>query len=253
MNISNSSLLHIEQVSKTFNNKTHAIGCIDFLIAKGEVVTLLGPSGCGKSTLLRIIAEIESPTSGKVQFSENIQKGFVFQAPHLMPWRNLVENVRLPLELQKAPYHTQMRVAKDALALVHLAGFETHYPHELSGGMQMRASLARALTTTPQLLLLDEPFSSLDENTRFSLAEVVRNLCLQKSITSILVTHSITEATFFSDRVLIFSQAPAKIVEELKINLPIKREDSLRTSQEFSRELEKVYTAYFRHHKKEHT
>lgn len=227
----------LRSVSKTFSGGTRAVDTLSLEIPSGQLVALLGPSGCGKSTLLRMIAGLETPTSGSITFSSGAARprtAYVFQDAHLLPWRTVLANVTLPLELEevnRAECHTR---AIAALASVGLSDFASRYPAELSGGMRMRVSLARALVTDPAMLLLDEPFAALDEITRQSLDESLRALWKSRGMTTIFVTHSIAEATYLSQRVVVFSKRPARIVVDRPIELPSERTAALRGDPSFA-------------------
>lgn len=240
-----SVIVSLRGVEKTFANGVRALERIDIDIAQGEFLTLLGPSGCGKSTLLRLIAGLLPPSAGRIDTSgQAAQPGgdgtresriaFVFQHPTLMPWGSVLRNVRLPLDLAGTPRaQAQPRVAA-ALELVGLAEFAQAYPRELSGGMQMRASIARALVTAPQLLLMDEPFGALDEITRNRLDRDIRELWHRQRLTVVFVTHSIYEAVFLSTRVLVMSPRPGRILREVAVAEPHPRSDEFRMSERFA-------------------
>jgi NitT/TauT family transport system ATP-binding protein len=228
--------ISLENVDKVFPSGVRALDRIDLDVRHGEFVTFLGPSGCGKSTLLRILAGLTTPTSGRVQRHgpQDRPVAFVFQQPTLMPWASVTANVRLPLDLAGADrQHTDVRV-REALALVGLSGFEHAYPRELSGGMQMRTSIARALVTDPGLLLMDEPFGALDEITRGRLDRDVRDLWARRQLTVVFVTHSIYEAVFVSTRVLVLSARPGRSVGEVQIDEPHPRTDAFRLSERYA-------------------
>ena len=211
----------------------------DFALRRGEFVSLLGPSGCGKSTALRLIAGLAAPTSGAIEWSDGNKPapgglGFVFQEPTLMPWTSVLGNVRVPLKLLGLdPAAAAERVAA-ALAGVGLAEFARAYPRELSGGMKMRVSIARALATTPQLLLMDEPFAALDEITRFRLANDLLRLWQTLGKTVVFVTHSVFESVFLSNRIVVMTPRPGRVFAEIPIEAPYPREESFRTSREYA-------------------
>jgi len=219
-------LLSIDKLGKRFRNGTEALGGVDLAVESGDFLSILGPSGCGKSTLLRLIAGLERPSAGEINWRERASLGFVFQEPTLMPWATVFDNVRLPLRLQGLP-STGVAETLDA---VGLQGFERAYPRELSGGMKMRVSLARALVMKPRLLLLDEPFAALDEITRFKLNEDLLRLWRSEGFTVIFVTHSLFESAFLSRRVAVMSRRPGRITDELAIDFPGLRDRALRTS-----------------------
>jgi NitT/TauT family transport system ATP-binding protein len=219
----------------------HALSDIDLTISSGDFVSFIGPSGCGKTTLMRVIADLETPTDGHISVngmtpSEARKKrayGYVFQAPALYPWRTVQKNVMLPLEIMGLSRDEQkQRVAKN-LALVNLEGFEKKFPWQLSGGMQQRVSIARALAVEPDLLLMDEPFGALDEITRDHLNEQLLKLWNQTQKTVVFVTHSIPEAVFLSSKIVVMSPRPGKIIDIIDSNLPRDRTLDIRETPEF--------------------
>ena len=231
--------LRLAGVRKSFSGGLLAVDGVSLDVAPGEFVALLGPSGCGKSTLLRIVAGLERADSGELLIGEGRGRpriAFVFQDAHLLPWRNARRNVELPLELEGASAAERRRAADEALALVGLSEFAESRPSELSGGMRMRISLARALVTRPALLLLDEPFAALDEITRQQLDGELRSLWRRERPTVLFVTHSITEAAFLADRAVVFTRRPARIVLDRRLPLPEVREPQLRGTPGFARE-----------------
>jgi NitT/TauT family transport system ATP-binding protein len=234
--------MHVHNLHKAFNGNIVAIDNLTLEIRGGEFLAVLGPSGCGKSTLLRIIAGLDQPSSGSVQRDDG-KIAYVFQDAHLLPWRNVLRNVALPLELMGVPRAEQTGAAADALRQVGLGDAISRYPAQLSGGMKMRVSLARALVTKPKLLLLDEPFAALDEITRQKLDEQLRELWLRHRMTVVFVTHSTGEATFLADRAVVFSARPARIVEDLAIDLPDHREANLRSDPKFAAITRQIYGA----------
>jgi NitT/TauT family transport system ATP-binding protein len=238
------SKISFHDVSKSFSNSGLILNNISLTIDEGDFIVILGRSGSGKSTLLRMMAELDRPTAGKLSFhnTRNYDRSFVFQESHLMPWRNVLENVELPLELMKMPPELRKKKALAALEMVQLPHASSLLPSELSGGMKMRVSLARALASEPGLLLLDEPFAALDEQTRFQLAEDLRELWLRKKMTTVFVTHSVQEACFLANRILILSQSPSTVQHDICINLPEKRTHSLRTENAFNEQLKRVYS-----------
>lgn len=209
-------MLSLSHISKRFDNGTQALRDTSFTVAAGEFVSLLGPSGCGKSTALRIAAGLLTPDSGAVTRATN-DIGFVFQDATLMPWADALTNTRLPLDLKHMPRAMANERAAAALARVGLAGFETSFPRELSGGMKMRVSLARALAAGPKLLLLDEPFAALDEITRNSLGDDLKRLWREDGLTVLFVTHSAAESSFLSSRVLVMRPRPGTIAADLPL------------------------------------
>ena len=235
--------IEVLSAHKTYPNGTVALQPVDLTIREGEFVTLLGPSGCGKSTLLKMIAGLLEPTDGRLllwrkpvqQQSSDKRLSFVFQAPTLMPWASVQTNVRLPLDLAGVPRaEADARVA-DALALVGLSRFARALPRALSGGMQMRVSIARGLVVHPQLLLMDEPFGALDEITRHKLDADLLDLWREKKLTVVFVTHSIHEAVFLSSRVVMMAARPGRIVEEFTIDAPYPRRPDFMVTPEFAR------------------
>ncbi|MDP9045210.1 MAG: ABC transporter ATP-binding protein [Pseudomonadota bacterium] len=228
---------------KTYPNGTHALQAVDLRIEEGEFVTLLGPSGCGKSTLLKMIAGLLEPSDGRLLLwrkpvslaaAATHKLAFVFQSPTLMPWASVQGNVRLPLDLAATPRaEADARVA-GALELVGLEKFADALPRALSGGMQMRASIARSLVTEPQLLLMDEPFGALDEITRHKLDAELLDLWSAKRLTVVFVTHSIHEAVFLSTRVVMMAARPGRIVEEFHIDEPYPRRAGFMVTPQFS-------------------
>src|SRR4030081_3828324 len=224
-------------VTKVYDSGVMALGPLDLDVSKGEFVSLLGPSGCGKSTALRLIAGLSAPTSGAVgvshragQASAGHSIGFVFQEPTLMPWTSVRENVRLPLKLAHAPVAEANARISDALAQVGLTEFADAFPRELSGGMKMRVSLARALVTDPDILLMDEPFAALDEITRFRLNNDLLALWRNLKKTVVFVTHSVFESVYLSQRVIVMTSRPGRISSEFRIDTPEPRVEDFRMS-----------------------
>jgi len=236
--------VEVLSAEKTYPNGTQALLPVDLTIEEGEFVTLLGPSGCGKSTLLKMVAGLLEPTDGRLhlwrkpvaQLDESGKKmAFVFQSPTLMPWASVQTNVRLPLDLAGVPRAEADARVTEALALVGLSKFAHALPRALSGGMQMRVSIARGLVTQPDLLLMDEPFGALDEITRHKLDADLLDLWRKKKLTVIFVTHSIHEAVFLSSRVVMMAARPGRVVEEFRIDAPYPRTADFMVSPEFSR------------------
>jgi NitT/TauT family transport system ATP-binding protein len=231
-----SPALTLSHVCKNFDGGTHALGPLDIDVASGEFVSLVGPSGCGKSTALRVIAGLLSPTSGAVVFPEGRPEiAFVFQEPTLMPWARALENARLPLDLKGVPRREADTRAAEALARVGLKGFERALPRELSGGMKMRVSIARALTAGPKLLLMDEPFAALDELSRESLNDDLLKLWREDGLTVLFVTHSVFESSYLSTRILVMTPRPGRIAADIAIAPPESRGMDYRLSPAFSR------------------
>jgi NitT/TauT family transport system ATP-binding protein len=228
-------------VTKVYDSGVVALGPMDLEVRKGEFVSLVGPSGCGKSTALRLIAGLNAPTSGTVRVSRPAVEvsgghsvGFVFQEPTLMPWASARENVRLPFKLAHLrPAEANARVDA-ALAQMGLADFADAYPRELSGGMKMRVSLARALVTNPDILLMDEPFAALDEITRFRLNNDLRTLWRDLRKTVIFVTHSVFESVYLSQRVIVMTSRPGRLSAEIAIQTTEPRTDDFRTSVDYA-------------------
>jgi NitT/TauT family transport system ATP-binding protein len=227
-------LVRVQNLHKQFAQRP-VLQNLNFEMKEGEFVSLLGPSGCGKSTLLRILAGLDSPSTGGVQWTGSKNFAFVFQESELLPWRNAFENVRLPLELQNrlSPADQKDR-ASWALDRVGLAKAETLFPHELSGGMKMRVSIARALGGRPQVLFMDEPFSALDEVSRFALQQQLRHLSEEEGLTVLFVTHSSPEAAFLADRVLLLSP-DGKLAHDQKIAYGEARREALRETSEYQK------------------
>lgn len=238
-------VVQIENATKIFgegtDNQTVALKDISLIIQPGEFVSLIGPSGCGKSTLLRLIGDLISPTSGSLRINNKSAHqarldqdyGIVFQAPVLYEWRSVIKNVQLPLELRGVSKAERDGRAREMLALVELTGFEKHYPWQLSGGMQQRASIARALVTKPALLLMDEPFGALDEMTRERMNMELHDIWERTNATIIFVTHSIAEAIFLSNRVVVMSARPGRITQVIDIDLPRTRNSQTRENTRF--------------------
>jgi NitT/TauT family transport system ATP-binding protein len=229
------SLLSLHGVSKTFDSGTQAIAALDLEVRAGEFLSLVGPSGCGKSTALRIIAGLIAPTTGNVAWpSGRPEIGFVFQEPTLMPWRDALDNARLPLELKGIPRSDAEARSRQALARVGLGEFGHAYPRELSGGMKMRVSIARAIAAHPKLLLMDEPFAALDELTRQSLNDDLLKLAREDGITVIFVTHSVYESAYLSDRVVVMTPRPGRVTADIAIAQPADRSAAYRLTPQFT-------------------
>ncbi|MGE9008009.1 ABC transporter ATP-binding protein [Leptospira interrogans] len=228
-------------VTKVYDNGVAALGPLDLDVRRGEFVSLLGPSGCGKSTALRLIAGLTTPSSGVVGVSQAANEtraghavGFVFQEPTLMPWASVQDNVRLPLRLAGMPATEADRRISEALAQVALSEFAAAYPRELSGGMKMRVSLARALVTRPDILLMDEPFAALDEITRFRLNNDLLELWRKLNMTVVFVTHSVFESVYLSQRVVVMSSRPGRVSAEFRIDTPEPRVEDFRMSASYA-------------------
>jgi NitT/TauT family transport system ATP-binding protein len=232
------SLVALRGVGKAFPNGTLALKGFDFDVRAGEFVSLLGPSGCGKSTALRIIAGLSEPSEGDVVWPSPRTDGesgigFVFQEPTLMPWTSVFNNVLLPLELKGVSAGQAHEPVVAALDRVGLQDFGRVYPRELSGGMRMRVSIARALVTEPQLLLMDEPFAALDEITRFKLNNDLLAVWQALRTTVVFVTHSVFESVYLSNRIVVMAARPGRVFTELKIDAPYPRDQNFRTSAEY--------------------
>ncbi len=232
-------LVALRGVGKTFPNGTLALKGLDLDVRQGEFLSLLGPSGCGKSTALRIIAGLSEPTQGRVDWaaasahSRSGDIGFVFQEPTLMPWTTVFNNVRLPLKLSGVAANTAAARVGTALERVGLHNFSGVYPRELSGGMRMRVSIARALVTEPELLLMDEPFAALDEITRFKLNDDLLAMWQALGTTVVFVTHSVFELVYLSSRIAVMAARPGRVFTELAIDPPYPRGGDFRTSPEY--------------------
>ena len=234
----------IKDVNVTYparDGKVMALSNVDLTIREGSFVSLIGPSGCGKTTLLRVLADLEQVTSGSVDIDgldpqsarERHEYGYVFQAPALLPWRSVVRNVELPLEVMGVARDDRRRRAREQLGLVGLAEFEGKFPWQLSGGMQQRVSIARALSLAPRLLLMDEPFGALDEITRDYLNLHLAALWRQTGKTCVFVTHSIAEAVFLSTQIVVMSPRPGRVIEVIDNPLPRERDLGIRETPQF--------------------
>jgi NitT/TauT family transport system ATP-binding protein len=241
--VSEPAVVEVRAAAKTYPNATRALLPVDLTVAEGDFVTLLGPSGCGKTTLLNMVAGLIAPSAGEVLLwgqpvaraeSTGHHVSFVFQQPTLMPWASVLANVRLPLDLAGVAKDVAEPRVRSALQLVGLAKFERQRPRELSGGMQMRVSIARGLVTEPQLLLMDEPFGALDEITRNRLDSDLLRLWQRRNLTVLFVTHSIYEAVYLSRRVVVMAARPGRIVDEVAIAQPYPRSPDFRVSAAFS-------------------
>jgi NitT/TauT family transport system ATP-binding protein len=230
-------------ISKTFSNGTVALQNMSLDIAQGEFVSLLGPSGCGKSTVLRIVAGLGETTSGTIEWPTakydaegHPQKeiGFVFQEPTLMPWGTVFDNVWLPLRLHRISKSDARERVMAALQMVGLDKFAGAYPRELSGGMKMRVSIARALITGPKLLLMDEPFAALDEITRHRLNDDLLALWWQERFTAVFVTHSVFESVYLSQRIVVMAARPGRVMADLAVGAPYPRDELFRTSADYA-------------------
>ena len=235
-------IISAEKVGLIFNTQdgvVEALKNISLDVSEGEFVSLIGPSGCGKTTLLRVIANLENPTSGSLTVNGMSAEaarlarayGYVFQAPALLPWRTVADNVKLPLEIMGLD-DVAARVSRN-LELVNLTGFENKFPWQLSGGMQQRVSIARALAFDPKLLLMDEPFGALDEIVRDKLNQQLLELWARTKKTVVFVTHSIPEAVFLSTKIVVMSPRPGQIIDVIEVNLPKQRKLEIRETPQF--------------------
>jgi NitT/TauT family transport system ATP-binding protein len=243
------AVVALQGVTKRFASGVQALAGIDLSVARGEFLSVLGPSGCGKSTLLRIIAGLSEPTTGCCELLlENRpgrkgtagRIGFVFQDPTLMPWSTVAGNVELPFRIAGTLHSAERDRVGAALRAVGLAGFERAYPHQLSGGMRMRVSIARALVTDPELLLLDEPFAALDEITRLALNDDLLRLWEAHRPTILFVTHSVFESVYLSTRIAVMTARPGQIAADLEVKLPQPRNRSLRADPAYGAVCERV-------------
>ena len=238
------SILSLFRVAKRFESGLEAIRRLDLEVQAGEFVSLVGPSGCGKSTALRVIAGLLAPSEGTVAFPAGRPEiGFVFQEPTLMPWADTLANVRMPLELKGVGRADADARARKALDRVGLAGFEKAYPRELSGGMKMRVSIARAMAAQPSLLLMDEPFAALDELTRQALNDDLLKLAAEDGLTVLFVTHSVFESTYLSTRVVVMSPRPGRVYDDIALSPPASRDAHYRMTQDFARDAARVSAA----------
>lgn len=231
----------IDMVYRSPSGPVHALQSVDLTVATGEFVSLIGPSGCGKSTLLHVIGGMRKPTSGSVTIADREMNGpqpdkvaFVFQDYSLYPWLTVAENVEFPLRIRGIPKSSRREAAEHYLDLVGLLGFASSHPVQLSGGMQQRVAIARALCTKPEVLLMDEPFGALDEQTRMVLGEELARIIEKTGVTIVFVTHSLSEAVYLSDRVVVMSSRPGRIKEELHVSEPRPRSSDFVTSPVFS-------------------
>jgi NitT/TauT family transport system ATP-binding protein len=232
-------MIRLAGVSKQFGNRSTVLNALDLEIQKGEFVTLLGPSGCGKSTLLKLIAGLTAPSSGTIRVDGLTPKNarevlaFIFQDPTLLPWRNVLQNVCLGLELEDVARDRRLKKAGELLELVRLEHVSKAYPRELSGGMKMRVSIARALATNPRVLLMDEPFAALDEMSRDRFNEELLRLREEQKWTGVFVTHSVAEAVFLSTRIVVLAPNPGRIHAMFHVELGFPRTAALRATPEF--------------------
>jgi NitT/TauT family transport system ATP-binding protein len=249
--------IRISGVTRVFGGTVRALDGIDLAVPAGQFLAILGPSGCGKSTLLRLIAGLDWPDSGTIELDDEAVSGasgdaapgeeakisYVFQDAQLLPWRTVLGNVELPLELAGRGRASRRPLARGALDRVGLGDAVDRYPAQLSGGMKMRVSLARALVTRPRLLLLDEPFAALDEITRQKLDDQLRELWRSMGLTVVFVTHSTIEAAFLAQRAIVFSPRPGRIILDTPVALPIERGNAIRSTAEFAAAGRQLYAA----------
>ena len=245
---SSDPILLVRDLSVTFpdnNGGLHALDDVSFDVCPREFIAVLGPSGSGKSTLLRILAGLLKPTSGSIRFADGDSPriGMVFQLANLMPWRTVIENIQLPLQLNNTDKESARAKAQELIELVGLQGFENNLPRDLSGGMAQRVSIARALIHDPDILLLDEPFGSLDALTRERMWTELSRIWQMKQKTVIMVTHSINESLFLADRVLVLTQRPGKIKLDFKVDLQRPRADGMRYTAHFGKLARKLKEA----------
>jgi NitT/TauT family transport system ATP-binding protein len=239
-------VVELAQVAKRFASGLTALAGVNLTVGRGEFVSLLGPSGCGKSTLLRIVSGLSAPTTGNcsIALGDNQRAagriGFVFQDPTLMPWSTVLNNVLLPFRIARRLGGPERERGIAALHAVGLAGFENAFPHQLSGGMRMRVSIARALVTEPDLLLLDEPFAALDEITRLSLNDDLLRLWEAQRPTVLFVTHSVFESVYLSTRIAVMAARPGRIVADLPVDLPHPRQRNVRLTPAYAEICETV-------------
>jgi NitT/TauT family transport system ATP-binding protein len=230
-----SPLAALRGVGKVFGNKVEALRDVDIELCEGEFLSLLGPSGCGKSTVLRLLAGLATPTAGSLQWrGARPTLSFVFQEPTLMPWASVFSNVWLPLRLTGVSKEKARSRVEEALEMVGLSGFANAYPRELSGGMKMRASIARALVTRPAVLLMDEPFAALDEITRSKLNDELVALKCALSATVVFVTHSVIESVYLSNRIIVMAPRPGRAVGEVRVEAPLPRNVEYRLSPAYA-------------------
>ncbi len=236
--------VRLRSAGRTFPGGVEAVRDVSLEIQPGEFVALLGPSGCGKSTLLRLIAGLDQANTGSVEIEgDRAAVAYVFQDAHLLPWRTVLDNAVLPLELRRFGLRDRHERAARVLEQLGLAEALDRYPAQLSGGMRMRVSLARALVTDPKLLLLDEPFAALDEITRNRLDEMLRELWRARGMTVVFVTHSISEAVFLAERAVVFSSRPARVVADEAIDLPAERDVGIRSDARFGVMMARLHRA----------
>lgn len=229
-------LLEVKDIGVIYTSKEKEVKALDgvsFGVETGDFFSIVGPSGCGKSTILKIIAGLINSTNGKIIKPEDFEVGYVFQEPTLLEWRNVINNIILPLEIRGIAKEESYKKARKLLKLIDLAGFENVYPKDLSGGMKQRVAIARALICEPEVLLMDEPFGALDEPTRLKLNTELNKIWRKTGKTVIFVTHNVQEAVFLSNKVAVFTKRPGKVKKVLKIDLPEERNLKLLDSEKF--------------------
>ncbi|MEM6742708.1 MAG: ABC transporter ATP-binding protein [Pseudomonadota bacterium] len=227
----------MQNVTKVFGKDVVALRGMSLDVRQGDFISLLGPSGCGKSTALKLISGLIHPTAGRIAWQGGARDGdlgVVFQEPTLMPWATVAQNVWLPMRLKGSGYAACKDAIEETLATVGLSGFEGAYPRELSGGMKMRVSIARALVTRPRLILMDEPFAALDEITRFKLNNDLLEMRAKLDCTVIFVTHSVFESVFLSDRIVVMAARPGRVIREVAVDEPYPRTETYRTSADYA-------------------
>jgi NitT/TauT family transport system ATP-binding protein len=236
------ALVALRGVDKVYSNGIVALKGLDLAVRDGEFLSLLGPSGCGKSTALRLIAGLGEVSAGRIEWSNGARRdiGFVFQDATLMPWATVVNNIYLPLRVRGVPKSAAAPRIERAMQQVGLAGFGDAYPRELSGGMRMRVSIARALVAEPKILLMDEPFAALDEITRFKLNDDLLALWASQRWTVVFVTHSVFESVYLSTRILVMSARPGRVSSQVAIEVPSPRDPSFRTSGTYAEQCRAV-------------
>ena len=247
-------MISLKEIDKIYRSsrgdETVALKGISFDVEEGEFITIVGPSGCGKTTLLKIIGGLIPKTAGKIYLDgseiagPNPKIGLIFQSPVLLPWRTIYENIMLPVDVRKAPRKEHDRWARELLELVGLTGFENYYPSELSGGMQQRAALCRAMINNPSILLMDEPFGALDAMTRENMNVWLQSIWLESGKTVVFVTHSIPEAVFLADRVVVLSSRPGCIDEVISVDIPRPRSINVMTTEQFGAHVQTIRTKF---------
>jgi NitT/TauT family transport system ATP-binding protein len=240
--------VRLANIAKQFESGTLALDDLSLDLKVGHFTSLVGPSGCGKSTVLRLIAGLTLPSSGNIERrADKASISFVFQEPTLLPWASVLDNVRLPLRIARLDKQQALELAREALHKVGLSEFGASYPRQLSGGMAMRVSIARALVTRPKILLMDEPFAALDEMTRSRLNLELLSIVKEQQLSVVFVTHSIYESAYLSDRVLVMTDRPGKIIHDLAIHVDGPRDEQYRTSAQYGAYCREISSALGRH------